>query len=169
MSTVRDPAFPPSPVKFAVPPEVSIPASDIVLVPPEVVMVTAPPLPPDPTREGVPPAVFTVPDMATVPTDVTVTAPPTAPLLAIEPIPPEVLMSASDTVPVAPDATIKTAPDDWEIVPVELPVVVIAPETLIASPPDKLLSNVTFPPAPALVGVVVIVEANWVFPREATD
>ena len=47
----------------------------------------------------------------------------------------------------------------------ELPVVVIAPETLIASPPVKL-RNVTFPPAPALVGVVVIA-ANWVFPDEA--
>ena len=49
----------------------------------------------------------------------------------------------------------------------DLPVVVIAPKTLIASPSSKLLRNVTFPPAPALVGVVVIVEANWVFPDEA--
>ena len=167
MSTVRDPAFPPFPAKLAVPPEVFIPASDIVLVPPDVVMLTAPPLPPDPTREGVPPAVFTVPDMATVPTDVTVTEPPLAPLLAIEPLPPEVSMPASDTVPVSPVAVIETAPDDWEIVPVELPFVVIAPETLIASTPAKLLYKVTPPPAPALAGVVVIVEANWVFPNEA--
>jgi hypothetical protein len=132
VSTVRDPAFPPFPVKFAVPPEVLIPASDIVLVAPDVAMLTAPPFPPDPTREGVPPEVFTAPDMATVPTEVTVTAPPTAPLLAIEPFPPDVLMPASDTVPVSPVAVIETAPDDWEIVPVELPVVVIAPKTLIA-------------------------------------
>jgi hypothetical protein len=168
VSIVRDPAFPPFPAKLAVPPEVLIPASDIVLVPPDVVMLTAPPFPPAPTREGVPPDVFTVPDMVTVPPDVTVTEPPVAPLLAIEPLPPEVLMSASDTVPVAPEAVIETTPDDWEIVPVELPVVVIAPETLIASPPVKLLRKVTFPPAPALEGVVVIV-VNWVFPDEVTD
>ena len=113
MSTVRDPAFPPSPVKFAVPPEVSIPASDIVPVPSEVVMFTAPPLPPDPsTRSAVPPEVFTVPDMATAPRDVTVTVPPLAPLLAIEPIPPEVSIASSDTVPLSPEASIETAPDD---------------------------------------------------------
>jgi hypothetical protein len=131
--TIRDPASPPSPVKFAVPPEVLIAASDIVLVAPEVEMLTAPPFPPEPTtRSGVPPDVFTAPVMATVPTELTVTAPPTAPLLAIEPLPPEVSIAASDTVPVAPEAVIETAPDDWEIVPVELPVVVIAPKTLIA-------------------------------------
>jgi hypothetical protein len=168
VSTVRDPAFPPFPVK-AVPPEVLIPASDIVPVPGEVIVIlTAPPFPPSPTREGVPPEVFTAPDMATAPTDVTVTAPPTAPLLAIEPLPPEVSIAASDTVPSAPEAVIETAPDDWDIVPVGLPVVLIALKTLIASTPAKILCNVTPPPAPALVGVVVI-SANWVFPEDAAD
>ena len=62
----------------------------------------------------------------------TVRDPAFAPFPVIEPLPPEVLMSASDTVPVGPVAIIETAPDDWDIVPVELPVVVIAPETLIA-------------------------------------